>query len=306
MNIVDKDKELGLRAMASFLMGCVENSARKAEDKGQKHGRKTALPILFSTDDLYNKLIQQDGKCAISKIPFPIMLCKTDYLKARKFYGVNRLLIASVDRVDSKKPYQLDNIQIVIRFINIGKTNCSQDELTEVMEMINNPPTESIIYKKEIKIKQNKNIKEMSMENITQKLLIYLLNSGETELAEKYFMERMEVKTDEPILRVKTNKPKTNEVKSTTENRKSITNAVQKREWAETNRKFIDECEIRKIELTSVSDITRNSKGQMDVHSFYASGICTDIANADIQLYAEPRHKGVEYFIEKKDLAKVN
>jgi arsenate reductase-like glutaredoxin family protein len=306
MNVVNKDMEMGLRAMASFLMGCVEKSARKAADKGQKHGRKKALPILFSTDDLYGKLVIQNGKCMISNIPFPIMLYKTDYLRARKFYGVNRLLIASVDRIDSKKPYQLDNIQIVIRFINIGKTNCSQDELLEVVEMMKNPPTESIIYKKERKIKQNKNIKEMNTKNITQKLLIHLLNSGETELAEKYFMERMKVKTDEPNLEVKTNKPKTNEVKPNIKNQKRITNAAGKREFIEKNRKFVDECEKRKIELTSVSDINRNSKGHVDTSTFYASRMCTNIVNQGIQIYAEPRHKGVEYFIDKNDLAKVN
>jgi len=291
MNFVNNDRDIGLRAMASFLMGCVQMSARKAEEKGQKHGRKTALLILFSTEDLYNKLIQQDGKCTISKIPFPIMLCKTHYLSARKFFGVNRLLIPSVDRIDSKLPYTLDNIQIVIRFINIGKTNCSQDELNETMNLINNPPKKSIIYKTEIKIKQNKNIKEMNTKNLSKELLIFLLNTGEVEMAEKYFMER--IKKDEPKQEVKTTPMK---------KEKRTLSPDERKEWFENNRKFVDECEFRKIDLHSISNMSRNSKGELDVHSLFKSKVSTNVISNNIQIYAEPRGRGYEYFIEKKDV----
>lgn len=66
--------------------------------------------------EIYNK---QNGLCAISKVP---LTC----IKIPKTTKVHTNL--SIDRIDSNKGYELDNIQLVCAIINTMKLNLSMDE----------------------------------------------------------------------------------------------------------------------------------------------------------------------------------
>lgn len=71
---------------------------------------------------LYEK---QEGKCAITGI-------KLEYEQVR---GKKNLKNISVDRIDSKKGYIRGNIQLVCTWANLAKTNLSQDEFLDFIQL---------------------------------------------------------------------------------------------------------------------------------------------------------------------------
>ena len=79
------------------------------------HGAKSRnLEVSIKIEDVWNLYLKQNKKCALSGLPI--------------LYSKNRKKItASVDRIDSKKGYTLDNIQIVHRDINRLKLDFPED-----------------------------------------------------------------------------------------------------------------------------------------------------------------------------------
>jgi hypothetical protein len=72
------------------------------------------LEVSIKIEDVWNLYLKQNKKCALSGLPVL-------YSKDR------RKITASVDRIDSKKGYTLDNIQIVHRDINRLKLDFPED-----------------------------------------------------------------------------------------------------------------------------------------------------------------------------------
>lgn len=74
----------------------------------------------------YEMLVQlwhtQNGLCAITKLP---MLLK-----------YNSLFTASVDRIDSNKDYEINNIQLVCKAINLAKSDHTTQEILEFVRAI--------------------------------------------------------------------------------------------------------------------------------------------------------------------------
>jgi hypothetical protein len=68
-------------------------------------------------------LIKQGVKCNITGFPF--LPCPQ-----------NKLLFASVDRIQSDKGYTEDNVQIIIRFLNYGKNVHTNKELLEALSIV--------------------------------------------------------------------------------------------------------------------------------------------------------------------------
>lgn len=79
------------------------------------------------TEKILNDIwIKQSNKCALSEI--------TIFLKDRNVQ--NTPFTASVDRIDSTKPYTPDNIQFVAYSINLAKNTFSDDQIKELIEEI--------------------------------------------------------------------------------------------------------------------------------------------------------------------------
>lgn len=73
------------------------------------------LKLEITPDDIYEKYIQQNKKCALSGLDISLTFdAKTNTV--------------SVDRIDSKKHYTKDNIQIVHKIINQCKMNLSDND----------------------------------------------------------------------------------------------------------------------------------------------------------------------------------
>ena len=87
-----------------------------------KHSAKRKK-IEFTIDDefIYQKLTEQNGKCAISGIDLT--------------FNVDDWHSMSIDRIDSSLGYTPDNVLLVIRFLNIAKGNKSNDALVEEIKL---------------------------------------------------------------------------------------------------------------------------------------------------------------------------
>ena len=76
----------------------------------------------LSLEDVMNLLNKQDGKCALSGVT----------LTFEKKVGQNKVHTnLSIDRVDSNKGYEIDNIQLVAAIVNIMKSTLTVEELRQ-------------------------------------------------------------------------------------------------------------------------------------------------------------------------------
>lgn len=96
--------------------GIMDGICRRAEEWGVK--------LDFDSDYLAELLEQQNFKCALTG---------KDIIFTRSKLKENT---ASVDRIDSKKPYSKDNIQIVHKKANRFKNNLSESDLLEMCNLI--------------------------------------------------------------------------------------------------------------------------------------------------------------------------
>ena len=78
------------------------------------------IPFIISVEFAWNLLVNQNFKCAISGVPIILI----------KKYGHKSESTASLDRIDSNKPYIEGNVQWVHKDINLMKQNLSEEEFS--------------------------------------------------------------------------------------------------------------------------------------------------------------------------------
>ena len=112
-----------------------------------EHKRKVAagreIPKIygFTIDYLMELLEQQEGRCAILKAPLDFIQgtydswFKTAPLKNGGFQKGN-MFQATVDRIDSHKPYEKGNVHIVCNFVNQLKGSCNPFAFEWFLQMI--------------------------------------------------------------------------------------------------------------------------------------------------------------------------
>lgn len=83
-----------------------------------------SLEFSITIEDMWNTFLKQNGKCALSGEPI--------YFGSR--YGDEQT--ASIDRIDSKLGYTIDNIQWVHKNVNLMKQNLSEDVFLEICKQI--------------------------------------------------------------------------------------------------------------------------------------------------------------------------
>lgn len=88
-----------------------------------KNSKCRGFEFNMTLDEVYNKIIEQDYKCALSgiKIVFSRNIKENT---------------ASLDRIDSAKGYTVDNTQLVHKEYNRMKTDFQEDELFEMCKNI--------------------------------------------------------------------------------------------------------------------------------------------------------------------------
>lgn len=87
-------------------------------------------PCYLSLEDLKNTWEKQMGKCAYTNINLTLPINSANPNPKISY------LMASVDRIDSSKPYQKDNIQFVSRNINYAKNNLSHHEMIKFLDLV--------------------------------------------------------------------------------------------------------------------------------------------------------------------------
>jgi len=80
------------------------------------------IDITISKDEAYILFVKQGMKCALSNEDLYFTLFRTNF---------NRYTNASLDRIDSSRPYTIDNVQWVHKSINMMKGTLSQVEFLE-------------------------------------------------------------------------------------------------------------------------------------------------------------------------------
>jgi hypothetical protein len=88
---------------------------------GRSSGRTRGIVFGLKTEDLMQLYFRQSGVCALSGIPMT-------FAASERTHGRSRTNI-SIDRIDSRGNYTLDNVQLVCVAVNIMKMDLSVDEL---------------------------------------------------------------------------------------------------------------------------------------------------------------------------------
>ena len=92
----------------------------KVISKLTREAKRRNITINITIQDIYNKLQEQNGKCALTNLD-------VDFIKNK---------LASVDRIDSSKGYSIDNIQIVHKDINIMKNAFDEEHFINMCKLV--------------------------------------------------------------------------------------------------------------------------------------------------------------------------
>lgn len=88
----------------------------------RKQNERTRVPVTITIEQAWNLFLKQEKKCALSGQSITI---------GRGPYGT-----ASIDRIDSSRGYEIDNIQWVHKDINFMKRTYSQEYFVDTCKMI--------------------------------------------------------------------------------------------------------------------------------------------------------------------------
>jgi hypothetical protein len=86
----------------------------------------------IAVEDIYNLWIKQNKKCALSGLDISFKNVNTKKTRHR----FDLVCTASLDRIDSKKDYTLDNVQLVHKDINMIKKEYDQDYFISLCKLV--------------------------------------------------------------------------------------------------------------------------------------------------------------------------
>jgi hypothetical protein len=88
-----------------------------------KAGRKKKRTGTITMQDVWELYLKQDKKCALTGIPI-------SFTKDENGYS------ASIDRIDSKKEYVLENVQLVHKDVNLMKNHFNQEYFIDMCKKV--------------------------------------------------------------------------------------------------------------------------------------------------------------------------
>lgn len=106
--------EIGLSVWADIKAGAIR--------------RARQIPFEITIEGVWDLFLKQNRKCAISGVPIQFSSLNRKYCVEEH--------TASLDRVDSKKGYTLDNVQWVHKKVNLMKMTLPQDEFIQWCKII--------------------------------------------------------------------------------------------------------------------------------------------------------------------------
>jgi hypothetical protein len=86
--------------------------------------RNRSIPFNLKIEQIWELYLKQNKKCSLSGLDIGFEASKSN--------------TASLDRIDSKKGYEIDNVQWVHKYINQMKWDMSQEHFIEMCEIISN------------------------------------------------------------------------------------------------------------------------------------------------------------------------
>jgi hypothetical protein len=263
-----------LNACAGYLLGKIHNSSNPPNKRGQKHGRKEKRIVSVTKKDIINLLLKQNFCCAVSHVPFPIFNTQSGYLNASKENTINTLALPSVDRIDSKGHYTLDNIEITTTFYNTGKGAKSKQNAIEILNFIKN------------KTKTMSNLKQT--QSLNRELLIIYGEEGRYDLAEAY------LGGNGYSIKISNTTSKASSKQSTYEA------FLEKKKQFDSLIKYVGETEVRGMK--NISELKKDPNGYCNAKLLISSGLATKIISKGIILYAvQNATRGYMFYIKKTD-----
>lgn len=199
--ILDSKTLQCINALAEALMDSIMGSAKTPKEKfDTEYGRKDRIRVEVTKEELVERLIKIECKCEKTGVPFPLFPKKTHYKTKLKEFNVNPMLMASGDRINSDDFYRIDNIQLILRALNLGKGTNTNEHLMMFMNNIKNPPTELIIYEKENKVEtKNENNMVTNQKNVDADLLSFLIANGYSDAAKQFYLDAVLQNKDSKI-----------------------------------------------------------------------------------------------------------
>lgn len=93
--------------------------------------RYSKIEFLLQIEDIWDLFLEQHKKCALTGLPISF---SNDRVRSQKHNGIK--CTASLDRIDSKKGYTKENVQLVHKDVNIMKNHFDQDYFIEICKAI--------------------------------------------------------------------------------------------------------------------------------------------------------------------------
>jgi hypothetical protein len=106
-------------AMSVLLTQLIAGSKARAKARGMAH---TVTPAF-----IYERMVLQDGRCAVTGIPFEIDTGKDKSPFERPF-------APSLDRIDNRLGYTSDNVRLVCRIVNFAANRWGLDAVVRMAE----------------------------------------------------------------------------------------------------------------------------------------------------------------------------
>lgn len=90
--------------------------------------RRRGISFSVTIEELWDLFVKQGGKCALSGLPITLSRCV--------YRGNYEACTSSIDRINSHKGYELDNVQWVHKYVNVMKNGFAQDEFIHLCHKV--------------------------------------------------------------------------------------------------------------------------------------------------------------------------
>lgn len=95
--------------------------------------RRSKISFDITIEDVWNLFLRQEKRCALTGLPIDFSNNRT---RSQKYNGIS--CTASIDRIDSKKGYTKDNVQLVHKDVNMMKNQYSRDYFIDMCRAVIN------------------------------------------------------------------------------------------------------------------------------------------------------------------------